>query len=104
MHADFLKRSAESALLALFLAWLIWLPMPFGSVIERARLPLIAVPLALCAIAALLSRLPDARAWRIWTIGALLLLAVIAIQLIPLPLPLLRAVSPRAAGILAGGA
>lgn len=103
MQSDFPKRAAEGALLALFLAWLIWLPMPFGSVIERARLPLIAVPLALCAIAALLSRLPESRAWRVWTIGSLLFLAVIAVQLVPLPLPLLRALSPRAAEIWEGG-
>jgi len=102
MQADFPKRAAEGALVALFLAWLIWLPMPFGSVIERARLPLVAVPLALCAVAALVCRFPEARAWRIWTLGSLLFLAVIAIQLVPLPLALLQALSPRAAEIWEG--
>jgi len=104
MHADLPKRAAEGALLLLFLAWLIWLPMPFGSVIERARLPLVAVPLVLCALAALLYRneLPRAPAWRIWTVGAVLFLVVVAMQLIPLPMPLLRALSPAAADLWAG--
>src|SRR5436305_8618263 len=102
MQSDLLQRTAERALLVLFLAWLIWLPMPFGSVIERARLPLIAVPLALCALAALVSRLPEGRAWRIWTGGSLLFLAIVALQLVPLPMLLLRALSPHAAELWEG--
>jgi O-antigen ligase len=107
MHTEFRNRAAEGALLVLFLAWLIWLPMPFGSVIARARLPLIAVPLALCSMAALLrlfrgSEAAHTTAWRIWTIGSVLFLAVVALQLIPLPMPLLRLLSPQSANIWAG--
>ena|SRR5947209_12530318 len=97
MQSDLSRRTAERALLVLFLAWLIWLPMPFGSVIERARLPLITVPLALCALAALLAPLPRSRAWRAWSIGAALFLILVGMQLLPLPMPILRALSPRSA-------
>jgi len=107
MHAEFRKRAAEGALLVVFLAWLVWLPMPFGSVIERARMPLIAVPLALCAIVALLrffrgTEAVRMTAWRIWTIGSVLFLAVVAFQLLPLPMSLLHLLSPQAATIWAG--
>lgn len=107
MHAEFRKRAAEGALLVVFLAWLVWLPMPFGSVIERARMPLIAVPLALCAFVALMrvvrgGDVARMTAWRIWTAGAVLFLAIIALQLVPLPESLLRIVSPRSATIWAG--
>lgn len=102
MHNEVRSRAVEGALLVVFLAWLIWLPMPFGSVIERARMPLIAVPLALCALAALLAPRQQSKAWRTWTIGSVLFLAIVAIQLIPLPPPLLRAISPRAMEIWAG--
>lgn len=107
MHAEFRNRAAEGALLVVFLAWLVWLPMPFGSVIERARMPLIAVPLALCAIVSLLRliRGSDAApmtAWRIWTIGSVLFLALTAFQLLPLPTSLLRVLSPQSATIWAG--
>lgn len=107
MHAEFRNRAAEGALVVVFLVWLVWLPMPFGSVIERARVPLIAVPLALCALAALI-RMRDeisspSLAWRFWTIGSLLFLAFVALQLLPLPLPFLRLVSPQAANLWAGG-
>jgi O-antigen ligase len=115
MHTELRNRATEGALLAVFLAWLIWLPMPFGSVTDSARLPLIAVPLALCLLAALLRMWggfsdPPGRigelapqAWRIWTIGSLLFLAAIVLQLVPLPPPLLRVLSPQSANIWAGG-
>jgi hypothetical protein len=95
---------AERICVGVFAAWLVWLPLPWGSNEEFARAPLIAVPLVLCAIAALLRaasnepvRTPNA--WRIWTAGALLFLAVGAIQLVPLPSPLLRVVSPQSDAI-----
>lgn len=102
MQAHRWTATAEAGCLAVFLAWLIWLPLPFGSVIEGARIPLIAVPLALCIIASLL-RLYVARertnaaqptvAWLIWGNGALLFLIVGALQLVPLPPAALRLVS-----------
>jgi len=96
--------TAESGCLTILFAWLIWLPLPFGSVIERARLPLIAVPLFLCAVAAAMrlwatrdrnNSAQPTRVWIIWGSGALLFLAAGALQLVPLPAPILRAISPE---------
>ncbi|HET8775850.1 MAG TPA: O-antigen ligase family protein [Thermoanaerobaculia bacterium] len=86
-------RFAERGCLTILYAWLVWLPLPFGSIVERARLPLIATPLALCLFACLLrlyatrdrtsTALPT-RASRIWAVGALGFLGVCALQLVPL--------------------
>ena len=104
MQASGWIRFAENVCLTIFFAWLFWLPLPFGSVIESARLPLIIVPLALCVVAGLLrlyatrdrtSTVQATRAGLIWLIGALVFLAIAALQLIPLPASLLRAVSPE---------
>ncbi|HEX2832960.1 MAG TPA: O-antigen ligase family protein [Thermoanaerobaculia bacterium] len=104
---------AETGCLAIFLAWLIWLPLPFGSVIERARLPLVAVPLGLCALAALIRLIATrdrtnialpTRAWLIWSNGALLFLATAALQLVPLPPSLLGFVSAESLRIWNGAA
>jgi O-antigen ligase len=95
--------TAERGCITLFLLWLAWLPLPFGSNIEGARLPLIAVPLFLCALAASIrlyatrnreSSVEPTRAWRIWASGALLFLAAGALQLVPLPDGLHRFLSP----------
>lgn len=102
---------AERGCLTLLVAWLFWLPLPFGSVIEAARLPLVAVPLALCAMASLLrlyatrdrtSTAQPTLPWKIWGAGALLFLAVGALQLIPLEPSLLRALSPESHAIWSG--
>lgn len=71
-------------------------------------MPLIAVPLALAIVAGLL-RLYALRdrenssqptlPWLIWTSGSVLFLLVTAMQLVPLPLPVLRVVSPESAAI-----
>ena len=99
---------AERGCQAVLCAWLLWLPLPFGSVVERARLPLVAVPLALCTAAALLrlyatrdrtGTAQPTRPWQIWGTGALLFLAAGALQLVPLPPALLRALSPDAHAI-----
>ncbi|HJQ36555.1 MAG TPA: O-antigen ligase family protein, partial [Thermoanaerobaculia bacterium] len=80
------------------------LPLPFGSVIERARVPLIAVPIAICIVATLLRfyvvrrRLSSSRpttAWLIWAGGTALFLVAGLLQLIPLPSSLLGALSPE---------
>ncbi len=101
-------RIAEGGCLAIFFTWLAWLPLPFGSVIERARLPLIAVPLALCTCASLLrlyatrdraSTARPTRAWEIWGIGALVFLGFCALQLVPLPPGMLRALSAESHAI-----
>jgi len=92
------RRRVEEALTALLLAWLFWLPLPFGSVIDAAQPMLVVPPLLLCASAAFLRiGRPSIvmRPLRIWTIGAFLFLAVIAFQLVPLPGALLASISPE---------
>lgn len=94
--------------LALFLAWLFWIPLPFGSVVAGARLPLIVPPIALCAAAAAL-RLAAMKehgvagrppmAWRLLFAGAVALLATGAMQMLPLPEPAVRFVSPESHAI-----
>lgn len=111
MQAQRWTAMAETGCLALFLIWLIFLPLPFGSVIEKARLPLIGVPLALVTIAALIrlyatrdrtsTALPT-RPWFFWGNGALLFLAVCALQLVPLPRALLATLSNESAVIWNG--
>lgn len=104
MPATRLITTVERGCLTILFAWLAWLPLPFGSVVERARLPLVLVPLAVCAIAAATrlygtrdrsSTAQPTRAWLIWGNGALLLLALCGLQLIPLPPALLQVLSPE---------
>lgn len=100
--------AAERVCLAALLLWLVWLPLPFGSVIPRARVPLIVVPLAVCAAAALIrfystrernAGAQPTRSLMIWTNGALLFLAIAALQLVPMPLPLLDVLSPESSAL-----
>lgn len=92
---------AELACRGLLLAYLCWLPMPFGSVIERAQLPLVLGAVGICAIAAFARRpsLEVNRAFRLWTAGAVLFVLVVAVQLVPLPNALLRLLAPEPARI-----
>ena len=112
----------ERACLAGLFAWLMILPLPFGSVIDEARPLVVAVPLALGILAALLrlhatrDRTDSAqptRPWVLWGVGALSFIAFVALQLVPLPPAVVAALSPEAAAIwraaakiatLAGGA
>jgi O-antigen ligase len=90
------------------MVWLAALPLPFGAVIERVRVPLIAVPIAVCIVATLLrlyvvrNRISSSRPTMAWLIGAsgtaLFILAGL-LQLIPLPASLLRALSPESHAI-----
>ncbi len=100
--------TGERACLAVLFAWLAALPLPFGSVIEGARTPLIAIPLAICTIAALLrlyatrdrtNTAQPTRPWVIWALGALILLAFVLLQLVPLPRGMLAVLSPEARAI-----
>src|SRR5690349_21829481 len=86
--------TAERVSAAVLFAWLVWLPLPFGSNVESARRPLIVMPLVLCAVAACVrlmatryrSAPPEPpRAWRVWTVGGVLLIAAGILQLVPLP-------------------
>src|ERR1700749_3840607 len=104
---------AEASCAGLLLAYLVWVPLPFGSNIDAAFVPLVVPPLVRCAAAALL-RVRDGaslrfnRAYRTWSVAALVMLAVAAIQLVPLPPAIASFVSPEsdaiwsAAGRVAG--
>ena len=99
---------AEIVVIALYCAWLVWIPLPFGSVVAAARLPLVAVPVVLCIAAAAL-RLVAARdrnstghptiPWLIWSAGAAALVLLGVIQVMPLPRALVAALSPEAGEI-----
>src|SRR6476646_8246235 len=97
------RAAAELVCRGLLLLYLCWLPLPFGSVTERAQLPLVVGALVICAMAALarsrvipsrddgeesragggsLAALGMTHPCRLWTLGALLFLAVVALQLL----------------------
>lgn len=91
----------EIACAVLFLAYLFWLPLPFGSTTQAAQAALVVPALAICALTCLwrigtLSRIAVLqRPIRIWAAGALLFALVVAFQLVPLPNGLLGALSPE---------
>ncbi|MEO6259369.1 MAG: O-antigen ligase family protein [Thermoanaerobaculia bacterium] len=98
---------AEGTCCALFFAYLAWLPLPFGSASDGAQRWLIVPALLLCAAAITIRFLSPfsrrhSRATRLWLSGGLLLVAVIAFELLPLPSISLRAISPEAARIRLG--
>jgi len=101
-----MRNAAEITLFVCLLAFLAWVPMPFGSASDASQPFLILPPLLICAGAALLrssSKRPfiPTRPARIWIIGGVLFALVIALQLVPLPMPVLRVFSPRSAEIWA---
>jgi putative inorganic carbon (HCO3(-)) transporter len=98
------SRLAERACVLALLAYLVWLPMPFGSVVDAAQPPLILAPLIICAAAALLrSRATNVARptapYRIWTTGAVVFALIAAFQLVELPDGLLRVLSPESFAI-----
>lgn len=85
---------------SLLFVWLLWIPLPFASVISGAWLPLTLTPLILLVTwiwwgrtAALPVVLTPAAAW--WTLGGLSALAFMTLQIFPLPSPLVALLSPR---------
>src|ERR1043165_1940424 len=107
---------AELACRGLLLAYLCWLPLPFGSVTERAQAPLVIGALVICALAAFarvrvipsravgeefragrgsLASLGMTPAFKLWIAGGVLFALVVAVQLVPLPDALLGAISPQ---------
>jgi O-antigen ligase len=99
-----MRKGADLGLFVLLLVYLVWVPMPFGSATDSSQLPLIVPPLVICALAALLQASKEGpfrmtAPGLIWTAGAVLFAAVIGFQLVPMPLSLLRLLSPQAAAI-----
>ncbi|HEX3578962.1 MAG TPA: O-antigen ligase family protein [Thermoanaerobaculia bacterium] len=99
-----MRNAVELALFAALLAFLVWVPMPFGSASDASQPALILPPLLICCAAALLRAarkepLVMTRPGRIWTIGGVLFALIIALQLLPLPAGLLRLISPQSAAI-----
>lgn len=94
--------AADRICLILLLAWLFWLPLPFGSNIDQVRPILVLVPLVLCTLAGALASTrrswsqPE-QSWRLWTLGGLLFLIVAIVQLVPLDHALLQTLSPASA-------
>src|SRR5438128_1904212 len=101
------RSAAELLCLTLLLAYLAWLPLPFGSASDAAQAPLILAALGICVAASLVAmrrrELQPTRAGRLWLIGGVLFLAAIAVQLVPLPMALLRIVSPQSARLWRAG-
>lgn len=100
---DLMRNAAQLGLFALMLAYLIWVPMPFGSASDASQ-PLLIVPaLLLCAACALLRSagppFAPARPARLWIAGGVLFVLVIALQLVPFPMPVLGILSPQSAAI-----
>ena len=102
-----MRKVADIGLFVLLLAFLAWVPMPFGSASDGAQRPLIIIPLLICCAAALLRSLREPRSTPtrpalIWTAGGILFALVVAEQLVPLPMMMLRIVSPNSAEIWRG--
>lgn len=98
------RNPPDAGLFVLLLVFLVWVPMPFGSASDASQLPLVVSPLIICALAALLRAWHEApfqltRPGFIWTVGGVLFVLVVALQLIPMPLPVLAILSPRSAEI-----
>ena len=106
--------AAELVCRGLLLAYLCWLPLPFGSLTEWAQPPLIAGALLICAAAAIvrasvipshseespagggsLALLGMTPVFRLWALAAICFLAVAALELLPLPDALLGVLSPE---------
>jgi O-antigen ligase len=99
-----MRNAIELALFAALLAFLAWVPMPFGSASDASQPALILPALAIGCAAAMLratGREPfvTTRPGRIWIAGGVLFIVVIAFQLLPLPPAVLALISPQSAAI-----
>ncbi len=96
----------ELVCLALLFAFLLWVPLPFASTPDEFQLPLVVGASAVCAatagvLARSKGRLTLSAAHRVWTIGAVVFMLLVALQLVELPAPLLGVLSPESARIWA---
>jgi O-antigen ligase len=97
----------EETLRILLFAYLVWIPLPFGSVTQSAQLPLVLLPLFIFVFAATLRFVqrsgPAATApYLAWSAAGLILIVVTAVQLIPLPPSVTRLLSPAAHELWSG--
>jgi O-antigen ligase len=101
-----MRNAIELALFAALLAFLVWVPMPFGSASDASQ-PALILPALLIGSGAALLRVTSpnpfvlTRPGRIWTMGGVLFVLVIALQLLPLPSAVLALISPQSAAIWA---
>lgn len=98
---------AERGCLVLLLVYLVWIPLPFASVTGAAYVPLVAPPLILAAVAALLRArsaepLAPSSPYRWWSAGLIAAASIGAMQLVPLPAGMLSIVSPESARLWHG--
>ncbi|HEV7427647.1 MAG TPA: O-antigen ligase family protein [Thermoanaerobaculia bacterium] len=104
-----MRKAVEIAVFVCLLAFLGWVPMPFGSASDASQPFLILPPLVICVAASLLRAFrktpfeltPPAR---IWITGGALFALVIALQLLPLPMAVLGTLSPKSAEVWAHAA
>src|SRR5438270_18576 len=86
-----MRNAVELAFFVALLAFLVWVPMPFGSASDASQPALILPPLLICCAAALLRASRKAallltRPGRIWTVGGVLFVLRIALQFLPMAL------------------
>jgi O-antigen ligase len=99
-----MRNAIELALFAALLAFLVWVPMPFGSASDASQ-PALILPALLIGCGAALLRATGkepfvlTRPGRIWTVGGALFVVVIALQLLPMPPSVLALISPQSAVI-----
>lgn len=96
--------TGEAVCVTLLLVYLAWVPLPFGSNVGAAYIPLIVPPIVLCAAAALLrsfsaSDLNLSRAYRTWSLSGIAVIVLCALQLVPLPPSIAAIVSPESHAI-----
>lgn len=94
----------EQVCVGILFVYLLWVPLPFGSIVPRAFAPLVLPPLLVCAAVALLrvrraGRYGAPAPFRIWFCGGVAWIVIIALQLVPLPRPVLGLLSPAAAQV-----
>ncbi|HVT45987.1 MAG TPA: O-antigen ligase family protein [Thermoanaerobaculia bacterium] len=91
----------------LFLVWLFWVPLPFGSVTEFARLPLVVPPLLLLAATLAVHGVTEGHRravrrsplHRVWSAAGALFILLVLLQVMPLPKWLVDTLSPSAHAI-----
>lgn len=99
------RPSLDLAVRIALLVWLLWLPLPFASVVESAWIPLVVPPLILLALVLGARKIGGSRDRSLsapalyWGLGALLLFLYALVQTLPLPRAIVAMLSSEAAEI-----